>query len=205
MRFQGRITTWKDDKGFGFIAPNGGGEPVFLHIKTFANRQRRPVANEIVTYELTTDERQRPRATNVAFVGERRLERSRVRHGWVAVAVVTLFLALIVAAVVTDRVPRAVLGIYLGASVIAFVAYAIDKTAAQKDRWRTQESTLHLLALIGGWPGAYLAQKALRHKSKKRDFQTVFWATVILNCGALIVYSSRTASQAVMSLIGVIR
>lgn len=205
MRYQGRITAWKDDKGFGFITPNGGGEPVFLHIKTFSNRQRRPVGNEIVTYELTTDERRRPRAVNVAFVGERRGERSPAHSGRVAVAFVTLFLVLLVAAVVTGKLPLIVLGVYFGASAVTFIVYAIDKTAAEKDRWRTQESTLHLLGLIGGWPGAYLAQKAFRHKSRKREFQTVFWATVILNCGALMVYSSPAASRAVMSLIGVAR
>ncbi len=203
MRYQGKISTWKDDQGFGFITPNGGGEPVFLHIKSFSNRQRRPVGNAIVTYELTTDERRRPRAVNVAFVGDRRVERSFARSGWVAVAFVTSFLAWIVAAVVTGKLPLAVLGVYLGASAVAFVAYAMDKTAAEKDRWRTQESTLHLLGLIGGWPGAYLAQKAFRHKSRKREFQTEFWATVVLNCGALMVYSSPTASHAVMSLVGV--
>jgi cold shock CspA family protein len=35
MRYQGKITTWKDDQGFGFITPNMGGEPVFVHIKAF--------------------------------------------------------------------------------------------------------------------------------------------------------------------------
>ena len=24
MRYQGKITDWKDDKGFGFVMPNGG-------------------------------------------------------------------------------------------------------------------------------------------------------------------------------------
>lgn len=52
MRYQGKITNWKDDKGFGFITPNGGENQVFVHIKSFANRQRRPVGDEIVTYEL---------------------------------------------------------------------------------------------------------------------------------------------------------
>jgi uncharacterized membrane protein YsdA (DUF1294 family) len=44
---------------------------------------------------------------------------------------------------------------------------------------------LHLFGLIGGWPGALLAQNFLRHKSKKWSFQVVFWVTAALNCGAL--------------------
>lgn len=66
-------------------------------------------------------------------------------------------------------------------SAITFLAYAQDKSAAQHNRWRTKESTLHGLALIGGWPGALLAQKFLRHKSSKASFQRVFWVTVVVN------------------------
>jgi uncharacterized membrane protein YsdA (DUF1294 family) len=76
----------------------------------------------------------------------------------------------------------AVLGLYLAASVLVFIAYAIDKSAAQNDQWRTKESTLHLFALVGGWPGALVAQRLFRHKTSKKSFQTVFWATVVLNC-----------------------
>ena len=71
MRYQGRITTWTDDKGFGFITPNGGGEKVFVHISSFSNRQRRPEGNELVTYELKTDGKGRAQANTVAFVGEK--------------------------------------------------------------------------------------------------------------------------------------
>ena len=202
MRYQGRITTWKDDQGFGFITPNGGGDPVFLHIKTLSNRQRRPVGNEIVTYELTTDERRRPRAVNVAFVGERRVERSTAGSGWGPTAFVALFLAFVAGAVFTGKLPLEVLGVYFAASLLAFIAYAFDKSAAEKDHWRTKESTLHLFGLAGGWPGALLAQRVFRHKSRKREFQTVFWATVVLNCVALMVYSSPTASRALLSILG---
>lgn len=202
MRYQGRITTWKDDQGFGFITPNGGGAPVFLHIKTFANRQRRPIGNELVTYEVTVDERRRPRAVNVTYVGERRTQRSTARGGWGATAFVTLFAAFLAGALVTGKLPLMVLGVYVAASLVAFVAYAFDKSAAEKEQWRTKESTLHLFGLLGGWPGALLAQKAFRHKSRKREFQTVFRATVVLNCVALIVYSSPTASRALLSILG---
>ncbi|MBL8421498.1 MAG: DUF1294 domain-containing protein, partial [Dechloromonas sp.] len=50
---------------------------------------------------------------------------------------------------------------------------------------RTAESTLHLLSLVGGWPGALVAQNRLRHKSRKASFLVAFWATVMLNCGFL--------------------
>nr|WP_295768290.1 DUF1294 domain-containing protein [Rhodoferax sp.] len=66
-------------------------------------------------------------------------------------------------------------------SLITFVAYAMDKSAAKRGNWRTPESTLHLLALAGGWPGALCAQKLLRHKSTKPAFRSVFWATVVVN------------------------
>src|SRR5690348_9779601 len=50
-RYQGTITSWKDEQGFGFIAPNGGGPAVFVHIKAFARRGVRPTEHAIVTYE----------------------------------------------------------------------------------------------------------------------------------------------------------
>lgn len=55
MRYQGRITSWKDEQGFGFITPNSGGKQVFVHITAFSNRQRRPIDSEIVTFEVNKD------------------------------------------------------------------------------------------------------------------------------------------------------
>ncbi len=63
--------------------------------------------------------------------------------------------------------------------------YAKDKYAAKRDGWRTAESTLHTLSLLGGWPGAKIAQSFLRHKSKKIVFRITYWLTVIANCGLL--------------------
>ena len=76
--------------------------------------------------------------------------------------------------------------LYIVASMAAFVAYGADKSAAQSGRWRTPESTLHVLSLIGGWPGALVAQRVFRHKSRKRSFRAAFYATVALNCIALL-------------------
>ncbi|WP_342352801.1 DUF1294 domain-containing protein [Psychrosphaera saromensis] len=66
------------------------------------------------------------------------------------------------------------------------MTYAIDKSAAKKGRWRTKESTLHLLSLAGGWPGAYFAQNILRHKLRKKPFKVVYWITVLLNVSGIL-------------------
>jgi uncharacterized membrane protein YsdA (DUF1294 family) len=82
--------------------------------------------------------------------------------------------------------PLGILALYLAASLTSAVAYRVDKSAAESGRWRTAESTLHLLALMGGWPGALVAQKVFRHKSRKPAFRVAFFATVALNCGVLL-------------------
>lgn len=73
-------------------------------------------------------------------------------------------------------------------NLLTFALYARDKHAARTGQWRTPENTLHLLSLLGGWPAAWVAQRALRHKTAKRSFQWVFWLTVVLNLGVLAAY-----------------
>lgn len=68
MRYQGKISGWKDQRGFGFITPNGGGERVFVHISAFDKGQQRPGDGALVTYELFKDDKKGYRAQNVTFV-----------------------------------------------------------------------------------------------------------------------------------------
>ena len=79
---------------------------------------------------------------------------------------------------------------YACLSVITFVVYAVDKSAARRKGPRTPERTLHLLALAGGWPGALLAQRWLRHKSAKTSFRRVFWVTVVVNVLGFVMLST---------------
>ncbi|AMO94562.1 'Cold-shock' DNA-binding domain protein [Collimonas fungivorans] len=185
MRYQGKIANWKDDQGFGFVIPNGRKEKAFVHVKAFASRSRRPAEGDLITYELIMDEKGRFRADEIRFAGERAVSAASSGTRWFGFVFIALFFCFLLAAALTAWIPLAVPVLYLAASVIAFLAYAFDKDAAQNKRWRTKESTLHLLGLAGGWPGAFLAQKIMRHKSKKEEFQAVFWITIILNCCAL--------------------
>jgi uncharacterized membrane protein YsdA (DUF1294 family)/cold shock CspA family protein len=202
MRYQGKITNWKDDKGFGFISPEGGGNQVFVHIKSFSNRQRRPVGDELVTYELKVDAKGRAQAENVAFVGERAPSNTSTERSNTALILASAFIVFVSVSTLVGKLPFAVLWLYLFGSTVTFLVYAFDKSAAMNDRWRTKEDTLHLFALVGGWPGALAAQNLLRHKSKKRSFRIAFWFTVVLNCSALAWLFSPSGSVALRSILG---
>ena len=70
---------------------------------------------------------------------------------------------------------------YGAASVVAFVVYGADKSAARRSGPRVSERTLLALGLVGGWPGAIVAQQVFCHKTRKRTFRRAFWTTVLLN------------------------
>ncbi|NWD05147.1 DUF1294 domain-containing protein [Pseudomonas gingeri] len=67
------------------------------------------------------------------------------------------------------------------ASLLAFFLYWSDKRKARNDTWRTPEKVLHGVELLGGWPGALIAQQVFRHKTRKLSFQLVFWSIVLLH------------------------
>lgn len=109
-----------------------------------------------------------------------------------ALAAATLFFTILVGLLVLEKLPVTLLAAYGLFSGAAFLMYGADKSAAEQGRWRTSESTLHTIALLGGWPGALVARRVFRHKTIKQPFRTIFWFTVIANCVALawFVYES---------------
>lgn len=185
MRHQGRIHDWNDDKGFGFVTPNGGGDRAFVHIKAFSGRARRPVAGDVITYATARDAKGRLQATEIRFAkGVAAVDR-QAKPGILAPTFALVIFAAIIGAGLIGKLPILVAAAYAAMSAVAFVAYGMDKAAANAGRWRTPESTLHALGLACGWPGAVLAQRLFRHKSRKREFQVVFWVTVAINLVAL--------------------
>ena len=201
MRTKGKITTWNDEKGFGFVTPNTGGKQVFVHIKDFSNPNRRPENNQLVTYSLSSDKKGRPCAIKATLSGDRLPERVKSSNDSQLVIVAAFFLGIVGISVLTAKMPPLVLALYMVASLLTFIMYAVDKSASKKGAWRTQESTLHLLSLAGGWPGALVAQQKLRHKSKKQSFRSVFWLTVLLNCGVFVWLLTPTGADTLRALI----
>lgn len=186
-RQRGVLEDWDDDRGFGFITPASGGSRVFVHVSAFP-RGRRPVNGCEVTYAEVRDGRQRAHASQVHYVaavsagGTGGTGGSRIA---LALATAALFFALLVGLLVLDEVNVTVLAAYGLFSGVAFLMYRADKSAAVRGSWRTSESALHAIALVGGWPGALVARRVFRHKTTKQPFRTIFWGTVIANCMAL--------------------
>ncbi|MEO6173365.1 MAG: cold shock and DUF1294 domain-containing protein [Arenimonas sp.] len=184
MRFQGRITNWNDDKGFGFVSPNGGGDRAFVHIKAFV-RKRRPIEGDLITYETSLDQQRRLQAKNINYSNEHSATTGGNDRKLFGPLFGIVFCSVLALLIILGKLPIAIPLVYLATSTIAFFMYWIDKSAAKNNRSRTPESTLFLIGLIGGWPGSLLAQRLLRHKSVKQSFQITFWVTVLLNCAAL--------------------
>ena len=184
-RQQGVLADWNDDRGFGFIEPTAGGPRVFAHVSAFP-RDRRPASGCGVTYVEARDERGRPRAAQVRYAGSAPASRASSGRGVrAALVVVALVVGVLLVLLAVGELPLALLGVYGVGSVAAFAMYGADKAAAESGRWRTPESTLHAIDLVGGWPGGLVARHVFRHKTRKQPFRALFWVTVVVNCAAL--------------------
>tara|TARA_R110000744_G_scaffold370077_1_gene480574 strand:+ start:75 stop:680 length:606 start_codon:yes stop_codon:yes gene_type:complete len=191
MRLKGKLIKWHADKAFGFIAPTGGGSEVFIHKSAFTNKNRMPKTSDIITFSITKDNNGRYCACDAIFPGEKLKKKPPKKFNFFSIYLALIFLVAIIITFTLGHLPQKLMSVYLGLSVLTFLAYAIDKSKAQRGTWRTPESTLHILALAGGWPGAALAQQYLRHKSAKQTFRNVFWLTVMINLAVLMwLYTS---------------
>ena len=191
MRFEGTLKTWHDDRGFGFIEPKQGGQEIFVHIKAFPAGTGRPQVGQVLSFEVTLGPNGKKRAQDVQYpvrARRRPAPRGEAPAPWTLPRALAIpaFLLLVYFVAMRWGLKPYVLHVYAGASVVAFFAYVFDKSAARQNRWRTQESTLHGLALLGGWPGALLAQQILRHKTSKTSFIAVFWLTVLANVAGFV-------------------
>lgn len=212
MQARGSIKSWNDDKGFGFIRPEQGGSPVFVHISAMRG-ERRPLPGDAVLYIAGTDRQGRLRAEHMRLDGPLSLDTPSIRNTPKALkpairarrpnnaatrgpapgvvqnlGLKTLLFAGLCLLPLLGSLQLWLsqgfiwpLCAYLLVSLISFCLYAHDKQSAEKGRWRTPESTLHGAELLGGWPGALLAQQLYRHKTRKLAYQLPFWLIVLLH------------------------
>jgi uncharacterized membrane protein YsdA (DUF1294 family)/cold shock CspA family protein len=188
MKLKGTLREWNEDKQYGFILPSGGGPDVFAHISAFQNRFRKPMPGDVVFYHPEKRKDGRHRAAFITYGDDKmgvNMPQFSERGVWVAMLFSSAFLVAMSFFGCLRLIPWELVALYLVMSVITFLMYRSDKSAARKKRWRTQEKSLLVCGLIGGWPGALIAQQVFRHKSSKIGFQVMFWCSVAINCACL--------------------
>ncbi|WP_435693514.1 DUF1294 domain-containing protein [Rubritalea sp.] len=175
-----KIAEWDHQKGFGFLKHNK--QKLFLHHKDFAEKHKRPDVGDRVHYKLGSDKRGRACAIEAVHVND--------GGKLTPTAILTLFCLLVLPLLVANRLALGSdepttyfligLAIFLSINLFTYKAYKDDKQRARAKEWRVSEGTLHFLSLIGGWPAAFLAQRKLRHKCSKLNFQFTYKLTVAL-------------------------
>jgi uncharacterized membrane protein YsdA (DUF1294 family)/cold shock CspA family protein len=167
-----RIVDWDAQKGYGFLEVGKG--KLFLHHRDFAEHHKRPAVGDVIRFTVGLDAQGRTCAKNAAHIND---------GGRLTVLAILWLLCLLVLPAIAlyryavDYRWAALYGVVLG--LISYACYAIDKRRARDQAWRIPENILHLTELLGGWPGAFLAQRRFRHKVSKLSYQLVFWFIVL--------------------------
>ena len=216
MRKKGTVVRWDSERAFGFIRSPDTVADVFFHIRDYTEN-RHPTEGLTVTFDEIHVGGKGPRALKVeptrntiqpakslpedprAVILPRAKQATRSspphqtqresRLQWATMGLMGAWLLLWIVGIALGRFAAIpVLSSLLVLNLVTFYLYLRDKNAAQNGEWRISENQLHGLALMGGWPGAWFAQKTFRHKTSKRTFQLTYWATVALNLIGLLAW-----------------
>ena len=194
MHNNGKIVSWNDNKGYGFVAPSLEGKQIFIHIGAFNNKSYRPQVGQDITYSTGSDKQGRRCVIKATLAGEK-LQQNKSNNGLLSIISASIFFMIIAVSILKYNVSLTLFILYLTLSMITYSVYQNDKSAALIGTWRTPESFLHFLSLIGGWPGALVAQQKLRHKNKKQSVRFIFFITAILNCCVFVLFVYQTSIQ----------
>lgn len=184
---KGKLVQWNGAKGFGFIQTESA-ERVFVHISTLKRAGYfRPKAGDVVMFEQGTDAKGRVQAVSIAPKKGGQMHVAQTANGkkdiidYLMYGLLPLFLLMILSSPARFQLGALVLLL----SGLVFAMYWFDKRQAGHGGWRVPEANLHMVSLLGGWPGAWLAQQTLRHKTQKTTFRVGFLASAMLCIVAL--------------------
>ena len=203
MRETGVVKAWNPERGFGFVQRDGAPD-LFLHIKAFPRGAADPAVGDEVTFGVeSAARRQAACRPGPSWRAKRYVPPVRPASPIIGALAILAFAAIyLLVEIFWGPVPLWVLFLYLGVSAITFGAYAIDKSAARLRQRRVAETSLILLGMLGGWPGAILAQQMLRHKTAKPSFRAVFWASVLINVFVFVALNAPGVARSIAEVLG---
>lgn len=76
-RFNGKLTKWNAERGFGFVVADHGEQELFVHVSAFLRDGRPPAIGEPLTFEMELDKEGRKRAVRVRRPGDPQPRTSR--------------------------------------------------------------------------------------------------------------------------------
>jgi uncharacterized membrane protein YsdA (DUF1294 family)/cold shock CspA family protein len=184
---RGVVVMFDAERGFGFIRPDGAKEgedkDVFVHVRNVEGHKALHPTQRVSYHVTRTDKG--PAAINVqagSVLGIPYLKYSLIGLG-------TALLLLFGLASAMNRPTSFALWLAMwvaALSLVTFGIYGYDKAQAQSGGPRVPEAVLHLLGLLGGTPGAFIAMRMFHHKTSKQSFQTVFWLIVAVQIVLLV-------------------
>lgn len=183
--FTSKIIEWDDGKGFGYLLHQK--RKLFLHRKDFSERHKRPSKGDRIHYQLGADPKGRKCAVEAVHVND---GGKLTFFTWLNLSLIVLIPALAINKfIVVSTMPPwfAIVPLFL-INLLTYTTYKSDKAKARKKVWRTSETYLHFLSVLGGWPAAFIAQRKFRHKCSKSDFQVMYWMVVSLHIYVAVDY-----------------
>jgi cold shock CspA family protein len=71
---KGRLKSWNEDKGFGFIEAENSKKDIFIHISALKGMSRRPVAGDVIHFQIHIDNNGKQRAVNASIEGVKKIK-----------------------------------------------------------------------------------------------------------------------------------
>ncbi len=177
---QGEISQWFEEDGYGYIRPElSKKHHYFFDASSVSGDVRAIFVGAEVHFEVITGDNGKPQAVNVILPA---------KPGAAVVLLQVLCFALVPLVLIGWILHESpvLIGTYVLMSVLTYWIYWLDKQRALADQSRISGWQLHLLALLGGWPGALCAQQVLRHKTRNMGFVFSFWFIVLIHTIVLI-------------------
>lgn len=205
---KGKISDWKDDKGFGFIREHEQSDKIFFHISDIKTKGRRPKIDDSVEFEIAQDSQKRLKAKNIVIESLPAKQGQQVNYSNVEppkktvidyLSIAVLFISIGVCTFIfykTQDVNKIILlGVFVIISVIIFLrektpkekvfTCARCKSIADFDKrtiqaWNAGFDKLYCIACHKQWLEAHSQQQVIRSRQSTSGCLGIFVLFVLL-------------------------